>query len=293
MLHAARQSLGRAAPNASTARAWFDRTRVRHWAHFLLLPLVTFDPSRADAAALFAAARGVASAFAILAFGYLLNSVSDRRMDLDARKNPFILPGPTEHRYSLAALVAVSLGLAAFSPWPAQLATAACLLFGYVYSMGPRIKSIPILGTVANLGNFGPLLFVGMQSTTLPPRFEYVALAFAALLLQNQLIHEAADTVEDRGGGIRTTWLTLGPNWTAALAAVSGLGAAIAAAAIAPSARSTVVLVIVAAVYGGVFPTLLARRELESPSAARLRIAHRWCALLSGAGLFLAWRWAA
>lgn len=275
------------------ARVWSRRIRLRHWAHFLVLPLASLDPHAPVLDALFPAVRGVASAFCVLAFGYLLNSISDRRMDLDERKNPFIVPGAGEYRYSLAGLATVALILALLGPWPVQLATVLCLGFGYVYSMGPRIKSIPFLGTVANVGNFGPLLFLGMRDAALPPRFEYVALAFGALLLQNQLIHESADAVEDRAGHVRTTWLTLGPFWTAFIAAVSGFGAATAAMYLVPSELSAVAIVTVGAVFGAAFPSLLARGGGKPSQTARLRVAHRCCALLVGAGLFTLWRWAA
>jgi 4-hydroxybenzoate polyprenyltransferase len=270
-------------------RAWCGRIRFSRWAHFLVLPLATFDPNAPRSGAVVAALRGSATAFAILAFGYLLNSIADRRMDLDAHKNPFITSGTDDSRYSVAGLIVLSLGLALLGPWPAQLATVACLTFGCIYSMGPRIKAIPVVGSIANLGNFGPLLFVGMRDTSLPPRFWCVALAFAALLLQNQLIHEAADALEDRGGGVRTTWLALGPRWTALMAAALGIGATVAAACIVPAGQWPIATLIVGIIYVTAFPLLLARRGVEPAHAAQLRMAHRWCALLFGAGLFTAW----
>jgi 4-hydroxybenzoate polyprenyltransferase len=272
-------------------QGWFEQIRLRHWAHFLLLPLATFDPWSRSSEAYFAAARGVASAFSILAFGYLLNSLSDRRMDLDARKNAFIVAGAGDARFLLFGLIAASVGLALLSPWPARLATLLCLAFGCIYSIGPRIKSIPIVGSLTNLANFGPLLFVGMQNASLPPGFAFLALAFAALLLQNQLIHEAADSVEDRRGGVRTTWMMLGPARTAWLAALLGLAATGAAASLlSPFAPQTMVALCLG-VFGVGFPLLLARRGVESRVATRLRIAHRGCALLFGMGLFVAWHW--
>lgn len=267
--------------------AWFRAVRLRQWVHFLPVPLVTFDAHPPIAAGLWAAGRGVASAFAILAFGYLLNSVADRRMDLDASKNPFIVPGAGEYRWSIALLVATALVLALFAPWPAQLATLTALAVGYTYSTGPRFKSLPIIGSLSNVGNFAPLLFVGMRNASLPPRFGYVALAFTALLLQNQLIHEAADSVEDRGGDVRTTWLTLGPRWTAFLAALLGTTATVAAAFI---VRSAGVAILVGVVCGAAFPLLLVRNGTDAERAMHLRLAHRWCAVFVGAGLFVAWR---
>src|SRR5215472_851309 len=156
---------------ADALRAWLHRVRFAHWAHFLALPLASVDLHNRGSADVLAAARGVAIAFVVLAFGYLLNSVSDRRMDLDVRKNPFIVPGAGEHRYSLATLFAIGVLLALLSPWPAQLAALSSLAFGSMYSMGPRIKSIGFLGTAANVGNFAPLLFVGMSTPSLPPHF--------------------------------------------------------------------------------------------------------------------------
>lgn len=230
-------------------------------------------------------------AFAILAFGYLLNSVSDRRMDLDPRKNPFIDGGAREHRLSLTLLVAMSLLLALFSPLPAQIATVFCLAFGCIYSVGPRLKSVPIIGSLMNLANFGPLLFVGMRDAELPQGFAWLVLAFAALLLQNQLIHEAADNDEDRGGGVHTTWQMLGPTRTAAVIAMLGVTAMLAAATLASAHGAMIIIVLGAAVFVAGFPVLLLRTGQDSEKAARLRVTHRWYALVAGIVLFSAWRW--
>jgi 4-hydroxybenzoate polyprenyltransferase len=165
------------------------------------------------------------------------------------------------------------------------------LAFAWVYSMGPRLKRIPLVGSLANLGNFAPLLFVGMHGDALPAGFAAVAVAFCAILLQNQLIHEAGDATEDRGGGIRTTWLTLGPAWTTALAAALGLVAAVAAAgAVSPALRAPAAL-LSAAVFAAAHPLLLWRRAADPPAAARLRLTQRAWAVLFGAALYLAWRW--
>jgi len=281
-----------AAPPRALA-AWWQRARVGRWVHFLVLPLAAFDPQGIGDGALLAAARGVASAFALLAFGFLLNSVADREMDLDARKNPFIAGGAAidrRVRAALAALAAASLLLALAAPWPAQVATVVCLLFAWTYSMGPRLKRIPLVGSLANVGNFGPLLFVGMHGAALPPRFGAVAVSFSAVLLQNQLIHEAGDAAEDRRGALRTTWLTLGPAWTAALTAALGLGAAAAAAWVAGPGLASAAALATGAVFGLAFPAALAWRGRQAEVAARLRLAHRGAAVLFGAALYAVWR---
>src|SRR5262249_42523551 len=124
----------------------------------------------------------------------------------------------------------------------------------------------------------------------LPPGFTYVALAYATLLLQNQLIHEAGDQVEDRASGIRTTWLTLGPRWTALMAALSGLGATTAAAHLLPRASAIAVVALASTVFVVAFPLLLSWPRLKAREAARLRIIQRWCAVVLGAVLYAAWR---
>ncbi len=275
---------------ADALAGWFERIHLRRWAHFLPVPLASFDPAAPRADALLAAARGVASAFAILAFAYLLNAVSDRGMDLDARKNPFIGPVSFEYRYSLAGLLAASAVLAGLSPWPARIAIAVCMVLACLYSIGPRLKRLPVAGSVTNALGFPFLLFLGMPAASLPAGFAALAIAFTALLFENQLIHEAADRIEDRAGGIRTSWLTFGSRWTALVVALSGLIAVAAAASVVPAAQWPVAIAGATAVFGLAFPLLLAWRGMDPRQAAQLRLAHRWCAVAFGAFAYAVWR---
>ncbi|TMB50410.1 MAG: hypothetical protein E6J56_21825 [Deltaproteobacteria bacterium] len=256
----------------------------------LPVPLATFDLYAPRGRAWLAAGRGVASAFVILAFGFLLNSVSDRQVDRDGRKNPLIIAGAAGYQYSLAVLLVLSLALAAVSPVPARLAILSCLVLGVVYSIGPRLKSVPVAGSLTNAAGFTLMLFFGMSSATLPAGFGYVALVYATLLLQNQLMHEAGDQFEDRASGIRTTWLTLGPRWTALMAAFAGLGATIAAAHIVPRAAVVPVVAIASMIFVVAFPLLLSWPRLKTREAARLRVIQRWWAVVFGAALYAAWR---
>jgi 4-hydroxybenzoate polyprenyltransferase len=277
-------------PSGSRLRELLRLYRAPEWLHMLPLPLATFDASAPLGTALLAAARGIANAFAILAFGFLLNAVSDRQVDRDPRKNPLLVSGHGRYKPSLVVLPAVSLTLAAFSPWPVQLATAWCLTLGCLYSIGPRLKALPVVGTVTDAAGFTPILFLGMTGPSLPPGFSTVVIAFAALLLQNQLIHEAADRVDDAASGIRTTWLTLGPRWTALLVACAGgVVTVVTASAGAPFWYASVG-VAVGAVFIFAFPLLVAWDGLSAGRAARLRVIHRWCAVLLGAALYAAWR---
>jgi 4-hydroxybenzoate polyprenyltransferase len=259
--------------------------RVRQWVHILPLPLATFDASVPAATALLAAVRGMANIFAILAFGFLVNAIADRYMDRDARKNPLVVPGRNRYKLSLIALPAVSVALAAFSPWPVQLATVSCLAVGVLYSVGPRLKTIPVVGTLANAAWYVPMLVLGMASPELPAGFGTIAIAFTALLLQNQLIHESGDRVEDEASGIRTTWVAFGPRWSALFAACAGaLAIVMTTPALGPFRYA------VGTVFIAVFPLLLAWDGLSAERAARLRVVHRWCAVLFGAALYAAWR---
>ena len=282
------EALEHAVPSSSPLIDLLRLYRAPQWLHILPLPLATFDAGVPLATALLAAVRGIANAFAILAFGFLLNAVSDRHVDRDARKNPLLAPGHVGYKTSLVVLPALSLALAALSPWPVQLATVWCLTLGCVYSIGPRLKAVPVAGTLTDAAGFTPILFLGMAGPSLPPGFSAVAVAFAALLLQNQLIHEAADRIEDEASGIRTTWLTLGPRWTALVAACAGGVATLATASVAGFRYASVPAV--GTTFVVAFPFLLARDALTARRAATLRVVHRWCAVLVGAALYVAWR---
>ena len=55
--------------------------RAPEWLHILPLPLATFDAGIPLGTATLAAARGIANAFAILAFGFLLNAVEPNSIE--------------------------------------------------------------------------------------------------------------------------------------------------------------------------------------------------------------------
>ena len=263
--------------------------RVRDWLHFLPLPLATVDPRAPLGAMVWDATRGVATAAAVLAFGYLLNTLADRQMDLDARKNPLIVPGAAEPRTALALLLVASLLLAALGPRPVWIATAVSLFFFSIYSAAPRIKTVPIVGSLANIGMFAPLLLLGLRDEVLPAGIAALVVACGALVLENQLVHEAADEQEDRGGGVRTTWLTVGPRRTAAIAALCGVAASAGAASLGGSA-ALLLGAAAAAVFAVAVPLSLSRLQADAATATRLRMALRWSGLAFGAALLMVWR---
>jgi 4-hydroxybenzoate polyprenyltransferase len=272
------------------ARSVLASLRPRQWAHFALLPLAGVDPSLTAAATVPALARGVAVAACVLGYGYLLNALSDRGLDRDPRKNPLVgSTGPmVAHRIALLALAVAALALAATGPWPALAATLVALGSGTVYSVGPRLKGWPGICTLLNVGCFAPLLYVGLARAPIGAAQWALAGAFAGLLLQNQLVHEAADAVEDRAGGLRTTFLVAGPRGTAALVLLAGLGVAAASLALlsAGGAGLSVLLALHAAPYVTLVPWRVARDGSDPARMRRLRRVHRVGSAASGALLF-------
>lgn len=262
--------------------------RPKQWLHFAVLPLAGFDPSAPRAAASMAVARGVAIAFCVLAYGYLLNGIADRRLDRDRGKNPLVgRRGSLAPFWAAAAVLAAAAALtAALSSSTVLAATLVSLGVGAVYSIGPRLKAVPGVCTVLNAGCFAPLLLVGVGGDRVGAPLWALVVCFSALLLQNQLLHEAADAEDDRRGGLRTTFDVLGPRGTAVAALAAALLLAAASTWLASARGAPLLLAVHAAPYAIVFPMLLARHGLSSARMARARTVHRALSAMSGALLF-------
>jgi 4-hydroxybenzoate polyprenyltransferase len=277
---------------ATLLERWLGLVRVRQWVHLLPLPVAGYDFGRSPWANLTPMSRGLAVTFCVLAFGYLLNAVADRDMDLDRRKNPLSEAGNNADRFLLPLLLLAGLALALAATGSAWVVACAAvsLLSGTLYSVGPRLKAVPYVGTFTNLTNFVPLLFVGSLHPLTSPRLLTLAACFGALLLQNQLIHEAADAPEDRHGGLQTTFLRAGARGTAILAMLCG---AVALAATVWAMQQGVLpawMAPHALPYVVIFPALVYLRG-DSPAQMRTtRTWQRWCAAASGALLFMGLR---
>ena len=258
----------------------------------MALPLAGFEPARPLREQLTSGARGVAVAFFVLSFGYLLNGLTDRKMDEDVTRNSLVeLEGRERSIIGISCgLAAAALAVAGCGPWPAFAAAAVCVASGWIYSAGPRLKSVPVVGSLLNVTNFTPLLFVGIAGVEFPLNLLELGVVFSVLLLQNQLLHEAADARADRRGGVHTTFLFLGQRAAAAVAFVLGL--AIAFAGFGIGQKSGPALAFVAAILAlpccTVFPIWLYRRGSEHPAMGVARVAHRRVALVLGATLGLA-----
>jgi 4-hydroxybenzoate polyprenyltransferase len=260
--------------------SWLGRARVGRWVHFLALPLAGVDV-HGGVPALLAAARGVLVAFLVLAFGYTLNALADRRMDHPA-KNAFATSTPPLTSTLLVSLAVSALIVSSWAPLAARTATIVALVSGVLYSVGPRLKRFVLIGSLANLTNFVPLLWVGEAESVAPRAVTWFAVAFACLLLQNQLIHEAADREEDVAGGVHSTLVALGPTLAAWVAAGLGLLLVVDARACAAPVWP------LALVFAVMFPIALARGGSDVSRMARLRLVHRAASFAAGVTLYLA-----
>jgi 4-hydroxybenzoate polyprenyltransferase len=259
--------------------------RFREWYYFLALPLAGLDPALGASRNACAIGRGVVVAFCVLGFGYLVNAAGDIDSDLDAAKNPLLACGGLLRSRAGAlavagALATAAVALAAGGPAVALGATLVSLASGTVYSVGPRLKAVPIVGTLANATNFAPLLWVGAAGDE-PSLARRLAPAFAGVLLQSQMVHEAADAAGDARAGVRTTFVALGCGWSALLAALFGALTAF-GSAVGDAARAGLV-----AAYVVAFPLALARQGGDPRRAARLRLWHRWSGVVLGAALLV------
>jgi 4-hydroxybenzoate polyprenyltransferase len=272
-------------------RAFFSAIRFPEWIHFLALPLAGLDHTGPVARELTSLARGIGIAFFVLAFGYLLNALADRDMDGDVSRYALVAGSnrPFPVTGLLWVLAALALGLSWLGPWPVRAAAAVSIASGWIYSAGPRLKSRPGIGSLLNVTNFAPLLLVGMSGPSLPRDLAALTVVFSALLLQNQMLHEAADAEYDRRGELRTTFLYFGRRPAAALAFVLGLAAWLGSVWMGSSVG-------VAAAAGAAllaFPSLafypiwLDRRGEDPVAMSRARGAHRKTSLVLGAMLCL------
>lgn len=192
--------------------------RVRDWAHFLPLPWVYATPDSVLSWRFLAAATVAAGS---LGYAYGLNRWLDAELARGVPPDSPDLP----RGVSVGVLAVLGLGtllLAAFLGGIPLGAAVASLVGGHLYSGWPRLKAIPLVGTLGNAWIFGPLVFLGTRDLASPPAAPWLAGAFVALLLQNQIVHEAAHRDADARDGIRTTFVRWGMPVGATLQGVFG-----------------------------------------------------------------------
>ncbi len=247
--------------------------RVKDWLHFLVLPLAGWsNHSRVTLAG------GILGWAFALAFVSAINQAFDDRLDRSG-KNPAAQLGRRRALWlSLPPLALSLLSLALFAPI-GLFAAAAMMLAAIIYSAPPRLKRIPIVGTLWNvvLGIAG-FFFAGVI-----PLAPLVG-AFALLLLASQLIHEAQDRDDDAGGEVHTIATVAGRPVALELAMVVVIVLPLAMWWLARRLDVTLACALFALVW---MPLLFAhRRAAELAVLQQLRMRYRYSAIALGAVLF-------
>jgi 4-hydroxybenzoate polyprenyltransferase len=257
--------------------------RASNWWYFCVLPLVGLvgDPGGEDNVGGRVLGSVVVTALC-LAYAFGLNGIADRGMDRDGAKNA--LAGLTDFPREAAVLVAAcalgAVGIAATMSRVALLGTATSLVAATLYSAQPRLKRLPVIGTLVNVLIFAPL---PLLATVGPPSFRMVFLTycFYVLLTQNQILHEIADVHEDMAAGVRTTGVVVGATGVRLIAVVLGPLAALLLWRM-PAGPSATFVVATLALCGGATMVALG----DARRAGQLRVAHRWYSLTVGTILF-------
>lgn len=261
--------------------------RVRDWAHFLPLPLAGWAAGDARSATSLA---GGALAWALaLAYMSALNQAFDDGHDRRPGKNPVGVS--LDRRRAIACAAPAALGcLAATALWvPSRAALSAALLAAStVYSAPPRLKSVPLVGTLWNVVLAAPGLVLAGGPRAGHPSFAALAGVFCAALLGSQLLHEAEDRDDDRAGGASTVAVMLGARGALALtAALLTVVPALAWSLAAAMPRRGLFTLLVGA-WCGPWAVALASRALRGDlvDLRALRLRYRHAAVALGAAAF-------
>ena len=276
--------------STASARDYFRLYRVRDWVHFLPLPLAGwFSSSTHDPGALIGGVLGWALA---LAYTSAMNQAFDDRLD---RAQPD--KNPVGVLFNRRQAVLLALPAAAASIVVVALLSRHCLeplfvllIAATLYSAPPRLKRVPVLGTLWNLVVGLPGLFLAGRPSNIPAAMKLFVGLFALLLIVSQLIHEAEDREDDRVGGIATVATLTGTRGALAAAAVFLLVTPGAVWWLARGLTARDWLTACAALFAGVWTVMLVLRiGRENSSALRLlRLRYRYSAFVLGAVVYLA-----
>ncbi len=253
------------------------------WWYFCLLPFVgVVGDAPGDWADVLRLAGGVVVAGLCLAYAYGFNGVTDRGMDRDQAKNSLagLVEVPPEAAVLVAACALVALGIAAALTPMAFAGTGMSLVAATLYSAQPRLKAVPVVGTLVNGLIFVPLPFL---ATVGPPSASmlFLAYCFYVFVTQNQILHEISDSEEDTTGGVRTTGVVVGPIGVRLIAVILGPLASVLLWRLHASASVPLIAAALGLCGGAVMVALG-----DAERAGRLRVAHRWYSVAVGAVLF-------
>lgn len=259
--------------------------RAPQWLHFAALPALPlyalFRAAPFEALARFAPGAVVASL--CLSFAYGINAIADRHGDRDVAKNPLagLAQAPALAWAVVLGCAATAVALATLgASWLRVDCTVISLIAGTLYSVGPRVKSIPVAGTLTNAVIFAPLALLVRFDAANAPHVALLLSTFVVLQTQTQLVHEAGDLAEDESSGTSSSAVLFGPQAAMNAAHLLGWVATLAFVACFGLTRMPVIAS-VAALLGG---ALIGRASPEQ--ASEVRHAHRRLSLVAGATLF-------
>jgi 4-hydroxybenzoate polyprenyltransferase len=257
--------------------------RASDWWYFSVLPLVSLvgDP-RGEADVVLRLLGGILVAALCLAYSYGFNGITDRAMDRDAAKNALagLAAVPREAALLVAACALAAVGIAATLTPVALLGAGMSLVAATLYSAQPRLKRLPLVGTLVNVLIFAPLPLLAAVGPPSPGML-FLTYCFYVLLTQNQILHELADSDEDVTAGVRTTGVVVGATGVRAIAVVLGPLAALLLWRM-QATGSVALLTAALGLCGGA--TMVALADVRR--ARQLRVAHRWYSLVVGGVLF-------
>jgi 4-hydroxybenzoate polyprenyltransferase len=282
----ARSAATPTAPASLLRRAW-ALLRVPQWLHFIVLPVAGLDPSDGiNAEITIRMVLAVLASSAALGWAFGLNAITDRRSDASSRKNPLAGSDRVPDYAWPVLIIAFATALAAGAALGtyALLLVAASLFCGTAYSDGPRVKRLPGLGLITNLGIFVPLLFLCADGAS-ASRMPGLALCFGVLLAQNQLLHEWADMPEDQVAGDMTTARWLGAGFVRPTVVGTGVIASGVSWWMVDELSTALAFTSALAI-----PTLAA---VLVPSPAAARMVHRYASIVGGAIAYAGTWWVA
>lgn len=170
--------------------------RVLDWLHFLSFPAAGWFVGAEQPIRLLAA--GVAVAALLLANAFAFNNFHDV-----ARPQ-----SPWWHRVPLVLSVAPITLLS----WTGIGAAVVFVVISTVYSGPPRLKRLPLVGTLLNAAGFPCLCLLAVSR--LSHRSGCLAGLAGCWVASAQLIHEGAHRAQDEPAGLKTTGILLGSRWT-------------------------------------------------------------------------------
>lgn len=278
-------------PSVARTGEWRRAARALRgsgWWYFSLLPLVSLvGDSHGENDVVVRLVGSVVVAGLCLAYAYGFNGITDRGMDLDEAKNSLagLVEVPREAVLLVAACALVALGIAAVLTPVALVGTGMSLVAATLYSAQPRLKALPVVGTLVNGLIFAPLPFLASVG---PPSagMLFLAYCFYVLVTQNQILHEISDSLEDATAGVRTTGVVVGPTGVRVIAVILGPLAAL----LLWRLHATASVALIAAVLGLCGGAMMVAVG-DAQRAKQLRAAHRWYSLAVGAVLFALAAW--